>query len=243
MASVTELSDPYANVMLGPRCGRDVCVSCFNLTDGYDRCYACTRSPRCLDAILPISYSIAGEQLHHALAGYKRLPRPAARRLALGLAAVLWRYLQAHEGCLAQAAGVSGFGIVTSVPASGSHGGALEEIAGRLVLPVRERYRVLLTRSEAELPPHQFSARRYRAVDELAGEDVLLIDDTWTTGANAQSAAAALRGAGARSVAAVVIGRYINRQWHRNDARLRALPQPFDWDHCAICASRGQVAA
>jgi orotate phosphoribosyltransferase len=65
---------------------------------------------------------------------------------------------------------------------------------------------------------------------------VLLIDDTWTTGANAQSAAAALKSAGAGPVAAVVIGRHLNREWHENDRRLRGITRPFDWSHCALCA-------
>ncbi|HET7015671.1 MAG TPA: hypothetical protein VFI65_17260 [Streptosporangiaceae bacterium] len=39
---------------------------------------------------------------------------------------------------------------------------------------------------------------------------ILLLDDTWTTGASAQSAAMALRRAGARSVATVVLGRHVN---------------------------------
>jgi hypothetical protein len=36
-------------------------------------------------------------------------------------------------------------------------------------------------------------------------------------------------------VAAVVIGRHVNRNWHENDRRLRALPR-FDWGRCALCA-------
>ena len=69
----------------------------------------------------------------------------------------------------------------------------------------------------------------------LTGEPVLLIDDTWTTGANAQSAAAALKRAGAGPVAAVVIGRHLNRRWGSNDRQLNGLPKPFDWDRCVRC--------
>ena len=65
---------------------------------------------------------------------------------------------------------------------------------------------------------------------------MLLIDDTWTTGANAQSAAAALKAAGAGRVAAVVIGRHVNRGWHDNDRRLAALVGRFEWTQCALCA-------
>jgi hypothetical protein len=49
---------------------------------------------------------------------------------------------------------------------------------------------------------------RYRAAP-LPGARVALLDDTWTTGASAQSAAAALRLAGAQSVAVIVLGRHL----------------------------------
>jgi len=52
---------------------------------------------------------------------------------------------------------------------------------------------------------------RFRAGPQVAGAAVLLLDDTWASGASAQSAAAALKHAGARSVAVVVIGRHVNR--------------------------------
>ena len=84
----------------------------------------------------------------------------------------------------------------------------------------------------------QFDACRYRATRLLNGETVLLIDDMWTSGASAQSAAAALLEAGAGTVAAIVIARHLNRGWYQNDMRLRRVAtQPFDFERCALCAS------
>ena len=116
MPTVRELSELYDNFMLGPRPGVGVCRECFNLTDGYERCYACTRHPSVLDAMVPISYSIAHEQLHHALASYKRLNGEVARRLGLQLGAVLWRFLGLHERCVARAVGQADFELVATVP-------------------------------------------------------------------------------------------------------------------------------
>jgi predicted amidophosphoribosyltransferase len=238
MPTVAELSAPYGNFMLGPRRGPDVCSFCFNLTDGYGRCYACVHGGRRLDAMVPISYSVAGEQLHHALASYKRLQGELARRFALGLAAVLWRHLAMHERCLAQAVGVDAFALVTSVPSS-ERGRAeshpLHRLVSELVGPAQGRYDRLLQRSAAPVDPHRFSGEKYEPRHGLGGQPVLLIDDTWTTGANAQSAAAALKAAGAGTVAAVVIGRHVNRDWRRNDQHLCGLAQPFDWGHCPLC--------
>jgi hypothetical protein len=237
MATVAELTALYGNFMLNPRPGPDVCRICFNLTDGFDVCYACAHRESWLDAVTPISYSVAGGQLHHALAHYKRASGPGSQRLRVGLAAVLWRYLVAHERCVAQAAGAGGFELVTTVP-SGDHARddhhPLRTIVGEFVEPTRSRHHRLLRRSLAEVADRAVDANKYEVTRQLSGQSVLVIDDTWTTGANAQSAAAALRSAGAGPVAAVVIGRHLNREWRHNDRRLRALPRPFDWDSCAL---------
>jgi hypothetical protein len=55
-----------------------------------------------------------------------------------------------------------------------------------------------------------------------AGADVLVVDDTWVSGGSAQSASAALKLAGARRVAIVVLGRHINPA-HPSSARFLAV--------------------
>ncbi|MBV8219027.1 MAG: phosphoribosyltransferase [Solirubrobacterales bacterium] len=239
MPSVRELSALYENVMLGPRRGPSVCVTCFNFTDGYERCYACDHGGSVLDAVVPISYSVAREQLHHALASYKRLDGDVARRLGASLAAILWRFLAEHERCLASAARTDGFDLVTTVPSGDrtrDEQHPLRWIVGELTAPTRDRYERLLKRSQDNIEPRTFSPDKFAATCKLNAAAVLLIDDTWTTGASAQSAAATLKDAGADRVAAVVIGRHLNREWHENDRRLRGIERPFDWSTCALCA-------
>ena len=246
MATVSELSDPYANFMVGPRRGPGVCTFCFNLTDGFERCYSCARGELTLAAVVPISYSVGGGQLHYALMGYKRLNGEIARRLTAELAAVLWRFLALHEGCVAAAAGVSTFELVTSVPSSarerdGRH--PLGRIVADLVAPTRQRYTRLLRRSLHPVRPREINTSKFESLRRLRGETVLLIDDTWTTGASARSAASALHQAGAGPVAAVVLGRYLNRRWGDNDRRLGALVPAFDWGCCAVCARAGPATS
>jgi predicted amidophosphoribosyltransferase len=237
--SARELCALYENVMLGPRRGPDVCGTCFNFTAGYARCYACDHGRSTLDAMAPISYSVAREQLHHALASYKRLNGDVARRLGAILAAVLWRFLAEHERCLAKAAGVERFDLIATVP-SGDRARdeqhPLRRIVAELVGPTRGRHERLLRRSEANVAPRTFSELKFEATRHLGGRAVLLIDDTWTTGASAQSAGGALKAAGAGPTAALVIGRHLNREWHENDRRLRGIAHPFDWTHCVLCA-------
>lgn len=245
MPTVRELTDPYGNFMLGPRRGPDVCGVCLNFTNGYARCYACAHEEQALDVVAPISYSVAREQLHHVLAAYKRISGEVARRLSVQLAAVLWRYLAKHEHCIARAAGTPSFELVTTVPSGDRERDErhpLRSIVGELAGPTRHRHERLLSRSAVMVGPRQYSREKYVARRRLDGQPVLLIDDTWTTGANAQSAAAALKGAGAGAVAAVVIGRHLNREWHENDRRLRGLSTPFDWSRCVLCADHVQPA-
>lgn len=239
MPNVRELTAVYGNFMLSPRRGADVCQICFNFTHGYSRCYACAHGEQWLDVFDPISYSVAREQLHHALASYKRLGGEVARRLTAELAAVLWRHLAEHERCLADQAGIDGFTLVSTVPSGAREREAqhpLHRIVGGLVAPTRERYEPLLERSFLDVGPRQFSPQKFHARRALNGESVLLVDDTWTTGSSAQSAAATLKAAGAGVVGAVVIGRHLNREWHENDRRLRGITRPFDWSSCALCA-------
>jgi predicted amidophosphoribosyltransferase len=236
MPTVAQLTDLYTNLLLNPRHGPGVCEVCFTFTAGYARCHPCQHAARRLDAVAPISYSVAHDQLHRALAGYKRLGGAVARRLQVELAAVVWRFVAAHERCVARAAGVPAFEVVTTVPSSDRVRDArhpLRRIAGELALPTRARYEPLLVRSDAAVGERAFAPDKYAVARPLAGAGVLLIDDTWTTGANAQSAAAALRTAGAGAIAAVVIGRHVKRDWQDNERRLRELPRPFDWSTCA----------
>jgi hypothetical protein len=241
MPTVAELTAPYGNFMRSPRRGPGVCETCFDLTGGPPRCRHCARAQPSLDAVAPISYSVAHEQLHHALAGYKRPPPEVAARFALELAAVLWRFLREHEDCVAAAAGVPVFELVTTVPSSTREREAhhpLPHIVGELIGPTRSRYERVLHRTDATVPARAPSPEKFACSHDLDGRSVLLIDDTWTTGANTRSAAAALKQAGADAVAVVVIGRHLHREWGDNDRGLRALPTPFDWADCALHAGR-----
>ena len=75
---------------------------------------------------------------------------------------------------------------------------------------------------------------------EIHGSDVLLIEDTWTAGGHAQSAAHTLSEAGARRMGLIVIGRHIHRDRDipnsdaTNAEMLSQLPKRFDWSTCAV---------
>jgi hypothetical protein len=70
----------------------------------------------------------------------------------------------------------------------------------------------------------------------VAETDVLLVDDTWVSGASAQSAAVALKAAGARRVALVVLGRHVDPADPRSAEFLRALR----WQSASMLPGRAQ---
>jgi predicted amidophosphoribosyltransferase len=220
--------------------GRGVCRVCLTLCHE-PRCHRCRDAPAIADAVLPISYSVHDSSLHAVLRHYKRAPPRTARELQVALAAILWRFLAAHESCLAVAAGVARFELVTVVP-SGLHERAGVHPLARIVPatdPAFERFRPLLEADGNAISERYVDADRFSCGRRLAGEAVLLVDDTWTTGSSAQSAAAALKRAGAGAVGVLVIGRHIHAQHGDNAARLTRLPQRFDWERCARCTEEG----
>jgi predicted amidophosphoribosyltransferase len=217
--------------------GPDVCEVCLTFTDGFRTCYRCGHDRRFLDAVLPVSYSVHFGQLHTALYGYKRRIDLVASRFQLELAAVLWRFLNRHERCLATRTGAQGFRLVTTVPSGSAErdeAHPLRRIVAVLARPTADRYEAVLRRSTAPVPERTVNPNKFDVTRRFRGEPVLLIDDTWTTGASAQSAAGALKAAGAGVVALVVIGRHVHDDYADNSARLRALPRRFDWTTCAF---------
>jgi predicted amidophosphoribosyltransferase len=238
VGTVAEISAPYAHFMrnLLPPTTPGVCDVCSTFCTGYRRCVSCSEIPQALATVVPVTFSVAMGQMHTALRGYKRDPRSAVHQpFRVGLTAVLWRFLVGHEACVARAAGVEEFPLVCTVPSSSAERDEthpLRRIVGEWVRPTASRHDRLLRRTHKAIAAHGFHSEKFAAIRRLDGEPVLLIDDTWTAGANAQSAAAALREAGSGPVGLVVIGRHINPDFRDNAERLAKLPQLFDWSRC-----------
>ena len=152
-----------------------------------------------------------GDPDHRRLRGYKDAPTPEARvryrrELVDGLAA----WTTVHGGELLNRWGT--WSVVTTVPSTRRPGMAPAEALVDGVPGLADRHLRLLGRGRG--PVDHLQAARDGFVP-LAGVDragldrlpVLVFDDSVTTGARAQSAAAALRLAGARVVGILAIGR------------------------------------
>jgi phosphoribosylpyrophosphate synthetase len=73
------------------------------------------------------------------------------------------------------------------------------------------------------------------APTDLSGQHVLILDDTWTTGANAQSAVLAVRRAGAAAVSVMVVGRWLRPDFGHNAAFIKArLDRDYDPLVCPV---------
>jgi predicted amidophosphoribosyltransferase len=247
VATVVELSEPYRNHLipvLPP--GRGVCAVCWReARPDFRLCYQCNLARNefrrgLADVVVPVALAVKREQLAHELWHYKDDVDPSVRaRLTTRLGAVLWRFLGQHETHIAAAVAAPEFEIVTTVPGTRERDGEhpLQRIVGTIVGQTKERYEPLLALGQdAGAPSHTLIADRYRATRALRHSPaVLLIDDTWTTGSNAQSAALALRTAGAAKVATVVIGRHFDRGFRDCETYYQQAKRvKFTWDACCL---------
>jgi predicted amidophosphoribosyltransferase len=247
--NVQELSAPYGNHLL-PVLVADpgVCPVCHTFLVGdFDVCYQCNEARRSLpsttDAVAFVALAVKGEQLARELAVYKGNSPDAAGRTRPRLAAVLWRWLVDHEDCVAEAADIVRFPVVTTVPSTSGRGNhPLQDMVGRAVRHTSDRYRPLLKPGADAPGDRSFTEERFEAMPAASHEPVLLIDDTFTTGSHVQSAASALVSAGWGPIGVVSIGRHFNRQPAGDQYRQaaeeyyqQARRRGWDWSRCCLC--------
>lgn len=242
---VDEASRAYERAMRNIAApGSGICRICWSFMDPeYETCYRCSSQPNSLDAMVPITYSEHLGQMHLALRNYKDGgTRNIRRHDAIRLAAILWRFLREHELCVARAAGVERFDVATIVPSSSPERDKHSSFAELTdwIEPIKSRLQRTLEPT-GEVEGREFDANRFRPMADLTGNAVMLLDDTWATGGHAQSAAHALRATGARTVALIVIGRHVRRDYEpvRDSGEtcgklLDALPDDFNWAKCAV---------
>jgi hypothetical protein len=189
------------------------------------------------DAVVPISYAVKGTPFACDLWRYKSSASASleagtsARRSLLTL---LLAFLDDHAQCIWRRAAMPGPGpgrlavVPSGVGRPGSHP-LLALASPHVSLPLWPL---------AIRPGHQgrdLDLHRFQAGAGPRGCGVLLLDDTWVSGASAQSAAAALKLAGAGRVALVVLGRHVNPADPRTTRFAVGLASgPYDPASCAV---------
>jgi hypothetical protein len=195
-----------------PEPGPGVCASCRGpARHGFARCFHCglhtESAPGLLaDVVAPVACAPKGSSLATDLWLYKS-ERTGSREAGAALLAMLLVFLHDQAPGVWRSAATAPT-CVCVVPSGRGRPGPhpLQELAqGCLGLP----WAALVARPGGDPWARALDPGRFRAPRPLTGAAVLLLDDTWTSGGTAQSAAVALKRAGARWVAVVVLGRHL----------------------------------
>ena len=234
--SVAEQSNYLTPVLSG---ASESCTRCFGAMPlGSTHCGNCLDSlkrgkGKVADLITPLTYRIGypyHNQAAHDLRAYKT--EPPSREAQLRLTSLFWYFCLLHLGCMKKRLGITGFTHVSFVPstkrAKAPH--PLEAMFSPMIpLP-----RAALTLNDGIDPSQRVLHTEWFATSPLVPVDwrpttVLLIDDTWVSGARAQSAAHCLKNAGADQVAVLVLARQINPKYEPAQPLLaQAKKTPYD---------------
>jgi hypothetical protein len=180
---------------------------------GFARCYQCNLAAGqagglLADVVAPIGYAVRGGRLAADLRRYKS-ERPGAAQAGARLREMLAGFLRDHAGAVWRAAGMDTGPAAVAVVPSGQGRPGEHPLLG-MVLRCVDLPLVRLSVAPGAALGRGVTVDWLRADGPVAGADVLVVDDTWVSGGSAQSAAAALKLAGARRVAIVVLGRHVN---------------------------------
>jgi adenine/guanine phosphoribosyltransferase-like PRPP-binding protein len=199
----------------------DGCSVCGGPTrTGFTCCFCCSTLVRQLQ--LPLAPVVAmaeyrvGDPLHRRLRGYKDAPVAEVRRdHAHRLAGLAEAWMAAHGRRLTQRFGAD-WDVVATVPSSCRPSGPpVDAVVSRIPMLNRD-LRPVLARGPDPLGHLRASRRGFelRADADRSGlrsRSVLVVDDSITTGARAQSAVAAIRLGGVEVIGILVLGRAVPR--------------------------------
>lgn len=248
MPTDVEITDPKISIFVpvASATTEGVCEICHNATvigqlgTYYPRCWNCrSLPPGSIRTIVPISLVHTSEsQLYASLRDYKSessyLTESVRAEHALLLAATLQRFLRIHRPHIEHVAEVA-WDTIQVVPSSRpdrtEH--PLEAVIRMTIF--RADLAHLLTRTGEPIGHNEPNPAAFAPVGNVHGRRVLIVDDTFTTGARVQSVSCALRSAGATVVAAIPIGRVIDTDRPEKEELWRAQRAvPFTFDTCCL---------
>lgn len=214
------------------------------VSEGYTRCWPCSqagppgligRSRLFADRIAFMTYAVERGQAYSVLRGYK-MPAVQDRYWTAAATWVVW-FLNRHATCAHHLAGRSNGGWMWATVPSVRSGRSGEHPLHRIVGHVwgADHAEARLSRVEGTQGQGRgYDPSKFIAEPVPSGSHVILIDDSWTTGSNVQSAATALKAAGADQVSAMVLGRLLRDDWEptREFIANGGLRSPFDPSAC-----------
>ena len=240
---LVELSDGLTDGLVSlPADAPDVCPACHTSKDlDDDLCFSCAQISATFGLscpmVIPISYyrtppeSEPRSALRERMHDYKEHADPTVRKAeGRNVAAILSRYL-VEQGAKLRVQ-VGNWDCLVAVPSTKADGwpalaSALDEFANLI-----GRTSLLLRRGTGVIGRSSPNATAFDPTSDVTGLRVLLVDDTFTTGATLHSAARALMDHGAVVVAGLVVARKINpdARWaHSLQVWNRQAAIPFDF--------------
>ena len=216
-----------------PRGLGDVCPHCVGLIrDGSARCLNCNENASSLDGVVQdvvvISLYAKPSRLRDWLTFYKSGDESLADALAVAAVAQIFaRFFSENTDWLA-GLGADYAVVVPSTLRPPPH--PLAELL-RLAPHPGLGFPGVLRRTAAPLDHNAPNPDAFEVTSNVAGDRILLIDDVYTSGARAQSAAFRLRAAGAEVVSLCVLGRRYNPGYQPRDLQLvgKQREQQFSW--------------
>jgi predicted amidophosphoribosyltransferase len=191
------------------------CADCTTPVSGYRLCFTCNRHrirPGLADTTAFLTYAVAGQNSGRVMRGYKARPSVPEHRLVVGL--LLRLALEGHIRCPGVIASlpVTHWAIVPSLPSKPYPHPLLSLVTGHVRGTESPIASAVTTADPRAVSPSHFTC----TAPLPAASHALLIDDTWTTGGHAHSAALALRNAGAARVSVLVVARWLKEDYGNN---------------------------
>lgn len=230
------------------RAARGICAVCaVPMAEGGALCTACAAHRRqaqecgavTVDEVVFVAYTIAGSQSDWDMHRYKTASPGPANPSWMRTAGLAAYFGLMHRGCLAagQHGPVDAFAIVPSLgdrpPPHPLEALSAYLLPGIPAVPLSAAVREQGDRDQRRVfRPDFFVVPDRKAV---YGRHVVLVDDTWVTGSHLQSAAAALRQAGAAGVTGLVLARRLRPDWGTNAAFIaERIARPCDVTMCPV---------
>ncbi len=212
-----------------------VCNQCLGPVSGFPQCYACHlvfgwAPPELDEHVVPMTSALSPSPWYTWLLTYKQ----GHPEYGSALAALAYVYLETNVGPLAELLG--GQPTVLSIVPSKKPGVTFAHQPFRQALALVPPLGVRLRHTLAHVLGQEVGRREYNPAAfgpgpaSVDGERVILLDDTWVTGATAVSAAGALLREGAASVVIVPLARMVDSEfWSKDDPYRQAMnAAPYD---------------
>lgn len=206
----------------------------------YSHCYVCNQhrsTAGIADLVVPLTYSIEGQQSYQVFRGYKDHPTAAVRaKHTWIIERLLFLGFVHHKRCIDRRVGAKVdryLGIPSLSGRNGPHPfmqrtnelGLTHESPRLIAAPGATSARILSADQFALVPQDL----------DLSGRHVLIFDDTWTQGSRTQSAALQLRRHGAKHVSVMVMSRYLRPSYGNNAEFIRTrLGRDYDPTICPV---------